>query len=38
MTAALARGVDLVIPKQPYSPLHDADAVPSELSPWVKVR
>jgi hypothetical protein len=35
MTAALARGVDLVIPKQLYSELHDT--LPAE-PPWVKVR
>jgi hypothetical protein len=36
MTAALARGVDLVIPKQLYVELRDA--LPPELPPWVKVR
>jgi len=36
MMAAPARDVDLVIPKQLYSELHDA--LPPELPPWAKVR
>ena len=32
------RAGDLVIPKPLYSQLHDADTVPFELPPWVKVR
>jgi hypothetical protein len=36
MLAALARGVDLIIPKRLYSEL--SDDLPPELPSWVKVR